>query len=104
MSDANRARRNGTGYATTYTTATPASADYSVEADLYVRSNLAADRVGVIGRLNTATNSFYMARWEPEDTSWNLVKVTNGSVAYLNYVAGQPAVVVGGTYRLSGWP
>ncbi|HEX7132807.1 MAG TPA: LamG-like jellyroll fold domain-containing protein, partial [Iamia sp.] len=100
LSDAGRARRNGTGYAVTYTTATPPSADYSVEADLHVRSNLVGDRVGLVGRLNTATNSYYMARWEPEDTSWNLMEVTNGSPAYLQFVASQPALVVGQTHRL----
>jgi hypothetical protein len=100
ISNANRARRDGSGYSINYATATPPSADYSVEAELYVRTNLSGDRVGVIGRLDTASNSFYMARWEPEDTSWNLVEVTNGSVAYLNYVAGQPALVAGSTYRL----
>ena len=54
----------------------------------------------MVGRLNTATNTFYMARWEPEDTSWNIVEVTNGTAAYLQYVAGQPALTVGNTYTL----
>jgi len=102
ISDAGRARRNGTGYTVNYTTATPASADYSVEADLFVKSNLANDRVGLIARLDTAPTygSYYMARWEPEDTSWNIMEYTNGAGSYLNYVAGQPALVVGQTYRL----
>ena len=42
ITDANRVRRNGlVGYTIDYASQTPASADYSVEADLYVRSNIA---------------------------------------------------------------
>ena len=100
ISSLNRARRNGTGYSINYTTATPPSANYSVDADLVVRSNLTGDMAGVIGRLNTATNTFYMARWEQADTSWNLIKYTNGTVTYLGYVSEQPLLVVNSTYRI----
>jgi hypothetical protein len=100
ISNANRARRDGSGYSINYTTATPASADYSVEAELYVRTNLSGDRVGVIGRLDTATSSFYMSRWEPENTSWNLIEYTNGTPSYLGSVTGQPALSGGSTYKL----
>jgi hypothetical protein len=103
--DTGRVRRNLTlgeltGYTIDYLTTTPASADYSVEADLVVRSSLVGDMVGVIGRHNTATNTFYMARWEQADTSWNIVKYTNGTVSYVNYVAAQPALTVSEAYRL----
>lgn len=101
VSSENRARRNGTGYSINYVTATPPSADYSVEADLVVKSNLAGEMAGVIGRMNTATNTFYMARWEQADTSWNLIKYTNGTVAYLGFVDAQPALTVGSSYRLT---
>ncbi|MHB8273468.1 MAG: LamG-like jellyroll fold domain-containing protein [Dermatophilaceae bacterium] len=100
ISSENRARRDGTGYSINYTTVTPLSPDYSVEADLFVKSNLAGDMAGVIGRLDTGTNSFYMARWEQGDTSWNLVKYNNGKGAYMNWVSGQPALTVGQTYRI----
>ena len=102
ISDANRARRNGTGTggSVSYTTA-PTSANYSVEADLVVKSNLAGDMAGVIGRVDTGSaKSFYMARWEQADTSWNLIRDDNGTVRWLNYVTGQPALTVGATYRL----
>lgn len=52
--EANRAFRGGTGYSLNHTTATPPSADYSVEADLVVRSNLAGDAAGVVGRWTPA--------------------------------------------------
>ena len=101
LTDANRVRRAGlAGYSIDYVTATPPTADYSVEADLYVRSNLLGDTIGVAGRINTATTTFYLARWEQSDTSWNLIKYTNGTVSYLNYVSAEPALVVGETYRL----
>ena len=105
ITDANRIRRSDAGilqpdYTIDYTTATPPSADYSVEADLVVRSNMTGDMAGVIGRHNTATNTFYMARWEQSDASWNLVKYTNGTVSYLNYAASQPALVVNEAYRI----
>lgn len=101
ISNANRVHRSGSsGYAIEYSNATPASADYSVEADLVVMSAVTTDVIGVIGRMNTATNTFYMARWEAADTSWNLIKYTDGSREYLDFVVGQPALGVGDSYRL----
>jgi hypothetical protein len=97
-----RVRRGGVqdGYSIDYTTATPTTADYSVEADVFVRSILAGDSVGVIGRMDTATNTFYLARWEQSNTSWNLVKYTNGSWVSLGSLAGEPALTVSEAYRL----
>ncbi|MEO5921125.1 MAG: LamG-like jellyroll fold domain-containing protein [Pseudolysinimonas sp.] len=102
ISNENRVRRaNVTGYTIDYTTATPPSADYSVEADLYVKASIpAGETVGVIGRMDTTANTFYMARWEQADTSWNIVKYTNGTVAYPGFLANQGALVAGETYRI----
>lgn len=97
----NRIHREGLGYSINYASGTPPSADYSVEADLVVRSNLGGDMAGVLGRMNTGTNTFYMARWEQADTSWNLIKYSNGTVTYLDFAAGEPALTVGATYRIS---
>jgi Concanavalin A-like lectin/glucanases superfamily len=99
ITNANRVRRaNSTGYSIDYTTATPPSADYSVEADLVVMSTLTADMAGVIGRLNTGSNKFYMARWEQASTSWNLIRYTNGTATNLGGAAG--SLTVGATYRV----
>jgi hypothetical protein len=99
--DTGRARRNGAGYALDYVTAAPPSPNYSVQADLFVKSNLTGDRVGVVGRLDPATKSYYLARWEPEDTSWNLVKFdSNGTGSYLAFVASQGALSLSGTYTV----
>ena len=70
-----------------YTTATPASADYSVEADLYYKGTFADDAGGVIGRFNTANTSFYMARWENDET-WNIVKWSSGTPTWLGQHVG----------------
>ncbi|GAB3261596.1 LamG-like jellyroll fold domain-containing protein [Nocardioides dilutus] len=99
-----QAYRNGAGYAIYRASGAPSSADYSVEADLVVKSSLpttlSGEMAGVIGRLNTATNQFYMARWEEADNSWNIVKFNNGSISWPNYVANQPDLLVDHAYRV----
>ncbi len=94
-----RARRNGTGYAVNYSNATPASADYSVEADLYVKSFNTDDVAGVIGRLNTGTGAFYMARWETDNT-WNIVQWSGGTPTWIDTSAVQANLTAGQTYRV----
>jgi len=107
--DGGRIRRNLTtfevsGYTIDYVNATPTSADYSVEADLDVMSNLASDTIGVIGRLNTTTTSFYLARWEQALVGttgvWRLVRYSGGTATSLAVTASQAQPVVGETYRL----
>jgi len=100
ISDANRMYRSGTGYSADYTSLSPTSADYSVEADVVVKSNMSGETVGVIGRLNTATNTYYAATWEQADTSWNLAKYANGTISYLTYVSFLPSLTVGQSYHL----
>ncbi|TAL44768.1 MAG: LamG domain-containing protein [Salinibacterium sp.] len=100
ISDSNRARRSGTGTSVMYSTATPSSADYSVEADLYVKSNISGDTAGVIGRVNSATNSYYLAVWDASVPGWRLARSAGGTVTYLVTSAPQPALLVGETYRL----
>ena len=95
----NRAYRNASGFSIMYTTATPPAADYSVEADLHYRGAFAANAAGVIGRFNTANTSFYMARWE-NDNTWNIVKWQNGAPTWLSSTAAQTPLVVGETYRV----
>jgi alpha-L-arabinofuranosidase B-like protein/concanavalin A-like lectin/glucanase superfamily protein len=99
ISSENRLRREGGGYSIDYASGTPSSADYSVEADLYARGTLAADSVGVLGRLDTATSSFYMARWEIDKT-WKIVKWSNNLPGTLATTAVLPDLVVGSTSRV----
>ncbi|MDQ1536942.1 MAG: hypothetical protein QOE58_1335, partial [Actinomycetota bacterium] len=73
-----------------YTTSTPSSANYRVEADVVVKSLLSGEVAGVVGRLNTAGTSFgtfYTARYSV-GTGWQLLYVLNGTTQ----------VGVGGTY------
>jgi hypothetical protein len=81
LTDQNRVRRTGTGKSLDYTTSTPASPDYAVEADLYVQSNLTGDRVGVVARLDTATAATYLAQYEQADNGFHLYKVAAGGAA-----------------------
>ena len=104
ITDTNRVRRNAADYTIDYVDATPPSANYSVEADLDVMSNLASDTTGVIGRLNTATNTFYLARWEQSASfgtgTWRLARYNNGTVTSLGALTGQAEPVQGETYRI----
>ena len=92
------------GFTIDYIDATPTTADYSVEADLDVMSNLGSDATGVIGRLNTATNAFYLARWEQAafgtTGTWRLARYNNGTVTSLAALTGQAQPVAGEAYRI----
>ncbi len=102
ISNEDRARRSSTpGWAVNTTSTSPSSPNYSVEADLVVKSNLANEMVGLVGRLNTTTGANYMATWENSDNSWNLIKwATPTTFSYFPFTAGQPDLVVGQTYRM----
>lgn len=99
ISSENRVFRLGPGYSINYVSGVPASPDYAVGADLYVKSNLVGGMAGVVGRLDTTTQTFYMARWEQATTNWNLVKSVNGTRTQLKS-SGQPALTVGESYRV----
>jgi hypothetical protein len=59
VSDQNRLRLSGsaTGGTLYYTSATPSSANYLVEADVHVKSLLATDAIGVVGRMNISVRT-----------------------------------------------
>ncbi len=99
ISSENRIRRNSSGYSLVHTTATPPSADYSVEADLYYKGAFGSIAGGVVGRLNTSNTSFYLARWENDET-WNIVKWSGGAPSWVGTTAVQPNLTVGETYRV----
>jgi hypothetical protein len=99
ISNANRARRNLDGYTVNYTSGVPPTPDYSVEADLFVVSNLTGDMTGVIGR-RTGTNTFYTARWEQGNLRWGIAVITGGTVTTLATTAAPAGLTVGATYRL----
>jgi hypothetical protein len=97
-----RIRKNGnTAGAAYYASAVPASADYTVEADVVMASSLSNDIVGVVGRLNTAVNSgtFYSALYDASSQRWILAGTVSGTRSALA-TSGIQALTVGTTYRL----
>ena len=86
-----------------YTGAVPSSANYTVEADVHVASNLTDDIAGVVGRLDTANTSgtFYVARYEQSNQRWNLFKVIGGAYTHLGQSETTQPLTVGATYRLA---
>jgi hypothetical protein len=103
ITSAGRVRKGGvnTASALYYTSGVPAGADYTVEADIFVASEITNDIVGVVGRLDTsnANGTYYVARYEQSVHQWWLHKVVNGAWTGLGSF-GQ-TVAVGSTYRLA---
>ncbi len=92
-------KANG-GYSVNHNSLAQATPDYTVAADVVDKSVISDDAMGVIGRYDSSSNTFYLASWEERDNSWNLALVTNGSISYLDYVPNQPALGIGQTHRL----
>lgn len=70
---------------------TPASADYSVSADLFMKeTNGGLSSTGVIGRVDTAANTFYMARYAGDAIDgWQLYKAVGGTFTQLGSTSAQ---------------
>jgi len=80
------------------------SPNYTVSADVYVRTTVAGDAVGVVGRLNTGsatfkTGTYYTARYEQADARWALWSVVDGTRTLLGTSAA--TLAEGSTTRLS---
>ncbi|TCO51096.1 concanavalin A-like lectin/glucanase superfamily protein [Kribbella antiqua] len=93
-----------TGAASYYTSATPSSPDYSVEADITVKSLLAIDDVGIEGRIQLGsglTGTFYLARYHIAAlgvAQWELRRNVDGGSSSLATVP--QSLTAGQTYRL----
>jgi hypothetical protein len=98
LSDANRLRRTAAGWALSYSSITMTSADYSVQADLVVKSLVAGDALGVAGRLDPATTSYYSARYRTSDNTWRIFKTVGGTDTSLSSAAA--TLTPGTTYRV----
>lgn len=97
ISNANRAR-NGANITTFgyYATTAPASADYDVSADLYVASKVGS--MGVMGRVSTAADMMYFARYNAATSRWELYSDVAGTAASLGYYS--QALTGGHTYNV----
>jgi hypothetical protein len=80
----------------------PASADYTVEADVFVASHLINDVAGVVGRLNSAVSAgtFYAAVYDRSSTTWILYSKVNGTKSVLGQSTAQ-ALNQSTIYRLA---
>ena len=102
LTPAGRIRKDGgTSLGAVYfASALPASADYTVEADVYVASNLANDVAGVLGRVDVNNANGYYVRYEQADQRWILYRVSNADLTMLGQ-SGIQALTAGTTYRLA---
>jgi concanavalin A-like lectin/glucanase superfamily protein len=102
ISPAGRLRKSaGAGYSQYVASGVPSSANYLVEADVYVASIQADDSVALIGRADAAGTTYYMARYITSSGVWQLLEVTAGTGATI----GTPTQVartltVGASYRV----
>ncbi len=98
---AGRVRKAGTSMgALYYASGVPASANYNVEADVFVASVVTDDMAGVVGRLDTANTNgtYYYFRYERTNLVWVLYKVVNGTWTWLGQ-SGTQTLTAGATYR-----
>ena len=102
---AGRVRKSGsTSFVLYRSEPASSSPNYTVSADVFVRSTVAADAVGLVGRLNTGsatstTGTYYTARYEQADKRWALWSVVDGGQTLLGT---SPATLAdGSTTRFS---
>jgi len=69
------------GDAVYYASGTPATAEYDVQASLYVASNV--DFAGLCGRIDTAANTYYLVIYYQANGTWVLDKVVAGTATNL---------------------
>jgi hypothetical protein len=100
LTDEGRVRRNGTGGSRDSVSAVPPSADYAVEADLHVKSNLSGERVGVVGRMSADGGYYYMAQYQQVDNGFHLYKSHSGGFNWLGCWCPGGSASVGQTFRL----
>ena len=93
LSDANRLRRTGTGWALDTAAGVPGT-DYAVEADVVVRSIESGDAAGVVARYGGA--GFYSARWS--GGAWRVIRTAGGTDTTLASAAA--TLTAGQSYRL----
>lgn len=96
ISNANRLRGNFSGNTIMEYAATPPSADYDVQADLYVASISSA--AGLCGRSSTTAGTYYLFDYESGSLAWNLYAISNGS--NVAHVSQSASLTIGNTYTM----
>ena len=86
-----RVRVSSAGTPAYWHSGTPSSADYSVSADLFAKETDGGTALaGVIGRVSTAANTLYHARYSGDTTdSWQLYKAVAGTFTQLGSSSAQ---------------
>lgn len=92
---ANRVRGNSNNATVYYASGVPSSADYDVEADLYVASS--AGNAGIIGRQSTSAGTYYLFAYIA-GSGWTLYTLVNG--ANQNSTVFAQTLTIGQTYHL----
>lgn len=81
ISNANRSRYATTTTTCYYASGAPASAEYDVTVDLVTITN--SGRQGVVGRVDTSADTMYLARYDQNNTRWEILKVVTGTATSL---------------------
>lgn len=99
ISDVQRVRTSAAGAALYYHSGTPANANYTVTADaVFIQTDGNASFSGIVGRLDTAANTYYMFRYIGSTTDgYQLYKLVAGTATQLGSTA--PAAVAAGTVK-----
>jgi hypothetical protein len=101
ISSANRAHKtSGDTWGIVYSSGVPASANYSVQADVYVASSLTGDVDGVMGRLSTSTATGYAAVYSVPLGQWALYKLSSGTKTLIGTPYSQ-TLAAASTYHLA---
>lgn len=84
----NRYRCTTGGTACCYIAATPATANYDAAATLVLATDNDSSATGVAGRIDTAANTMYFARYNTLGNVYEVGKLITGSLTLLGTVAG----------------
>jgi parallel beta-helix repeat protein len=91
-------RAQGPEWAMYHASGIPSGNEYDVQADITVKSNVGA--TGVIARSDTATESFYLARYNAATAAWELDNCTNPTPGCVVLGSFAQTLTVGQTYTL----
>lgn len=102
ISDANRARYNGTAGSTSayFHSALPPSPNYDIECDIVLKSSGAADGAGPVARMSTTEDTGYHFRYLTSAAEWQLYKIVGGVLTLLD---SAPEPYVDETVFLTKW-
>lgn len=103
ISNQGRVRMPSAATGTYYASGAPSSADYTVQADMVVKSQLATEQAYILGRTSTSASTFYVAGWLAADNlsvkRWELGKMVSGTYTALASSANQN-LTVGASYNV----